>query len=139
MQNLADLTKKQVIYPSRVMARADINRWLFWCGQHLMPAASVLNWENSMKFLAGKGAADPIEVARGEQMMIEAATVLDAHLASREWICNAGLSLADFAIAAPLADQLRAQFPITDLQHLQGWLKHVSELPAWKNAEIMAS
>ena len=139
MQYLADLTTPQTLYPMDASARADINRWLFWCGQHLMPGVSLLNWENSIKFLAGKGVADPQEVGRGEQLITEAATVLDRHLAQRDWLCDSGLSLADFAIAAPLADQIRSQFPIADLLHLQRWLKRIQILDASKSSEVVAN
>ncbi len=32
MQYLADLTPGQSVYPTELQARADVNRWLFWCG-----------------------------------------------------------------------------------------------------------
>lgn len=138
MQYLADMTPSQTIYPIEPRARADVNRWLFWCGQNFMPGIAILNWENSIKSLAGIGSPDPIEVARGEQLVMEAAKVLDAHLGHREWICDTGLSLADFAIAAPLADQHRAKFPVTDLPNLQRWFMQVQALDSWKNPEAGA-
>ena len=135
MQYLADITPGQTLYPVAVRDRADVNRWLSWCGQHFAPGISILNWENSIKTLAGLGSADPAEVARGEHMLIEAATMLDKHLSQRQWICTCGLSLADFAIAAPLADQHSAKLPIADLVNLQHWLKQIQALDAWKSTE----
>ena len=135
MQYLADMTPGQAIYPIEPHSRADVNRWLFWCGQYFMPGISILNWENSIKSMAGIGPADPIEVARGEQLLTEAAKVLDVHLGHREWICDTGLSLADFAIAAPLADQHRAKFPVTDLPNLQRWFMQVQALDSWEETE----
>src|ERR1700748_1383248 len=38
MQYLADLTPGQTLYPTALKARADVNRWLFWSGQHFAPA-----------------------------------------------------------------------------------------------------
>ncbi|MDL2355117.1 MAG: glutathione S-transferase family protein [Pseudomonadota bacterium] len=135
MQYLADTTLGQTVYPVAPRERADVNRWLFWCGQHFMPGLAILNWENSIKTLAGIGAADPAEVARGESLLIKAATVLNQHLDGREWICDSGLSIADFAIAAPLADQHRAKLPVADLPHVQRWLKQVQALNCWKGTE----
>jgi glutathione S-transferase len=109
-----------------------VNRWLFWCGQDFMPGVSLLNWENAIKALAGLGAPDAEAVARGEGLLTEAAGILDAHLTRREWICGAGLSLADFALGAPLIDQERARLPIADLPHLQRWLGRLRALDAWK-------
>lgn len=70
--------------------------------------------------------------------MTEAARILDAHLGNREWICETGLSLADFAIAAPLADQHRSKFPVTDLPNLQQWFRRVQALDSWKQTEAGA-
>lgn len=135
MQYLADMVSGQTIYPSEPHARADVNRWLFWCGQYFMPGVSILNWENSIKSMAGIGLPDPIEVAHGEQLLMDAAKVLDAHLGDREWICGTGLSLADFAIAAPIADQHRAKFPVADLHNLQRWFMQVQSLDSWVKTE----
>jgi len=135
MQYLADMTPNQSIYPTDNRGRADVNRWLFWCGQVFMPGIGILNWENSIKSLAGVGSADPIEVARGERLLIEAANVLDKHLNDREWICDSGVSLADLAMAAPLADQHSAKLPVADLTNLQRWLKQVQALDSWKSTE----
>lgn len=135
MQYLADVTPGQTIYPTDTRARADVNRWLFWCGQDFMPGVGILNWENSIKSLAKIGPADPAEVARGEASLIKAATILDKHLKNREWICDTGLSLADFAIAAPLADQDRAKFQVADLPDLQRWFKQVKALDCWQRSD----
>ncbi|WP_298609647.1 glutathione S-transferase family protein [uncultured Thiothrix sp.] len=135
MQYLADLTPNQTLYPIHLKARADVNRWLFWCGQDFMPGVSLLNWENSIKGMIGLGSPDLTEVARGEALLIPAAKVLDDHLANQEWVCNSGLSLADFAISAPLADQNRAKFPTSDLPNIQRWLRQVQSLDAWKHTE----
>ncbi|MEZ5657075.1 MAG: glutathione binding-like protein [Burkholderiaceae bacterium] len=74
-------------------------------------------------------------MARGRAMVTEAAAVLDLHLAEREWICGTGLTLADFAIAAPLAVQWRAALPVLDRPNLQRWFERVRRpLPAWRQA-----
>jgi len=134
MQYLADVASGQTIYPVHPRARADINRWLFWCGQEFMPGVTTLNWENSIKSLLGIGPADQTEVAGGETSFREAARVLDEHLRGREWICDTGLSLADFAIAAPLADQHSAKLPVADLPDLQRWFEQVQILDCWQRS-----
>lgn len=135
MQYLADISVGQTLYPVDIRARADVNRWLFWCGQDFMPGIGILNWENSIRPLTGAGSADPVEVARGEALVIEAAVVLDRHLGEREWVCDSGLSLADLAIAAPLADQHSARLPVADRPNLQRWLRQIQVLDSWKYME----
>lgn len=135
VQYLADKTPGQRIYPLGTRARADVNRWLFWCAQHFSPAYSILDWENHVKGLIGLGGPEPAQVKRGEQQLGEFAGILDAHLADRDWICGDALSLADLAIAAPLADTERARLPVTHLGNLQRWFSQVRELDAWKMTE----
>lgn len=138
MQYLAELTNGQTIYPIDAKGRADVNRWLFWCTQEFMAGVAILNWEHAIKAMIGIGPADPTEVARGRNIVMNGAKILDDHLAHREWICASGLSLADFAISAPLADQERAKLPVTKLANLQRWFRQMQELGAWRSTETSA-
>jgi glutathione S-transferase len=138
MQYLAEKTPGQTLYPAEARARADVNRWLFWCAQHFSPAIGILNWENSVKAMLGLGGPDPAEVKRGEGLVREFGAILDAHLKGREWICGGALTLADLAVAAPLADIGRAKLPVGDFLNLQRWLNRVQQLEAWKRTEPFA-
>ncbi len=135
MQFLADTVPGQTLYPTDPRSRADVNRWLFWCAQDFMPGATILNKENKIKALAGLGATDASEVARGERMFRTAAEVLDRHLQGREWICDSGLSLADLAVAAPLTDAERSKMPVAGLVNLERWFRRVQALDCWKATE----
>ena len=132
MQYLADKTPGQSVYPTELRARADVNRWLFWCAAHFMPAIGILNWENHIKGMIGLGAADPAEVQRGEAQFREFGGVLNDHLAQRQWVCGDALTLADLALAAPLADIAAAQLPVDGFAHLLRWFDAVRALPAWQ-------
>jgi glutathione S-transferase len=136
MQYLAEKTPRQTLYPAATRARADVNRWLFWCGQHFSPAIGILNWEHVIKGIVGAGAADPAEVRRGEQLVREFGGILDGHLAGREWICGDALTLADLAIAAPLAVTVPAKLPVADLSHLQRWFARMQTLEVWKKTAL---
>jgi glutathione S-transferase len=61
--------------------------------------------------------------------------ILDAHLANRNWICGSTLTLADLAIAAPLADTVRAKLPIDGFANIDRWFATVRALDAWKKTE----
>ena len=132
MQYLADKTPGQIVYPEDLRARADVNRWLFWSAHHFQPAVSVLAWEHFIKPMIGRGATDPKEVKRGEDLVTECGRVLDAHLAGKRWVAGENLTLADFALASPLMMQEHAKLPITEYGNLREWFKRVRELPAWK-------
>jgi glutathione S-transferase len=130
MQYLADKSLEQDIYPKNVSARADVNRWLFWSASHFAPAAACIIRELVSKRILG-GAPDPVEIARGETLLAGAALVLDSHLAGNQWIAQDRLTLADFAIAAPLMHTSAAQLPVTEFENLQGWFARVQSLDAW--------
>jgi glutathione S-transferase len=132
MQYLADRSPEQDIYPRDVAARADVNRWLFWSACHFAPAAALIIRERvSKKILGGSDPPDPLEIARGEALLPQAALVLDRRLAGKQWIAQDRLTLADFAIAAPLMHASAAQLPITEFENLQAWFARVQALDAW--------
>lgn len=132
MQYLAGKAPGQTLYPEAPQARADIDRWMFWCAQHYAPAIGVLTWERAWKGMTGCGEADPLEVARGERELAECAFVLDHHLAGRSWVCGDSLSLADFALAAPMMYSEKVALPLAQYEHLQAWFARVQQLPAWQ-------
>lgn len=140
MQYLADKTPGQTIYPVEIKARADINRWLFWCGCHLTPAVGILNREYFIKGMIGLGGPDPAEVKRGEELVREFGAVLDAHLAGRVWICGSAPTLADLAIVTPFTGLLAATAPeklsISPFANIQRWLARVQALDAWKKTVV---
>lgn len=132
MQYLADKSPEQDIYPQDVSARADVNRWLFWSASHFAPAAACIIRERvSKRIVAGSAAPDPREIAHGEALLPQAALVLDRHLAGKQWIAQDKLTLADFAIAAPLMHTAAAQLPVTEFENLQAWFARVRSLDAW--------
>jgi glutathione S-transferase len=135
MQYVADKSPGQTIYPQDFQARADVNRWLFWSAYHFTPAVGLISRERvSKRMVGGSGGPDPSEIARGETLLMAAASVLDAHLAGKQWIAQDQLTLADLAIASPLMHTAAAQLPVTDYNNLQAWFGRVRALDAWKKA-----
>ena len=132
MQYLAEKTPGQALFPTETRARADVNRWLFWCAAHMAPANTVLVLENFVKARTGRGPADPAEVARGEALVAQSASVLDAQLAGKTWVAQDRLTLADLSLAASFALAGPARLPIAGYPNLLAWLGRVQELEAWK-------
>ena len=62
--------------------------------------------------------------------------VLDAHLAQRDWLCGAALSLAEFAVAAPLMYSEAVRLPLAQYQHIQAWFVRVRQLRAWQETDV---
>jgi glutathione S-transferase len=135
MQYLADQVSDNDLYPRDLQTRVDINRWMFWSAQHFAPAIGILTWENVWKGVVGAGPADLDALARGDAGIEATASVLEAHLADRTWIIGETLTLADFAIAAPLMYTKRARLPMDRYPNVMAWFARVEALPAWKKTE----
>ena len=136
MQYLADTTAGgAALYPRDPAQRADVNRWMLWACQHFAPAISVLTWENIWKGMTGGGARDPLEVARGTYDLTRHAAVLDRHLRAHACVAGDALSLADFALAAPLMYTQQARLPLDGYIHLAAWHARIRQLPAWRQTE----
>ena len=138
MQYLADKTPGQTLYPTELRARADVNRWLFWAGQHFSPSISIFFWENVVKEMLGRGAPDPVELKRGAALFNEFAGVLDNHLADRQWICGNSLTLADLSIAAPYACAAPGKAPVGWYANIQKWFAHIQTLDVWQRTEQLS-
>ena len=61
--------------------------------------------------------------------------VLDQHLATHQWMSGNALTLADYAVAAPLMYISRANIPVEKYTHLLAWFGRMQQLPAWQQTE----
>ena len=132
MLYLAERSAGQTLYPSDLRARAQVDRWMFWCAAHFQPAISVLNWEHFVKRVAGLGDPDASEIMRGERLVQETAGLLDSHLASREWVAGRAMTLADISLATPLMTAVTAKLPVTQFKHLRSWFARIEALESWQ-------
>lgn len=135
MQYLADKAGAEAVYPKELKARADVNRWMFFAAQHFSPAIGILTWEYLWKKLVTGQGPDPVEIAKGEAFVHEHASVLDQHFAQHQWASGGQLTLADFALAAPLMYLGRAKIPVEQYTHLLAWFQRMQQLPAWQDTE----
>ncbi|MBQ5948597.1 glutathione S-transferase family protein [Massilia sp. ST3] len=133
MQYLADGKPDQALYPRGLVPRTCVNRWMFWACQHFSPAIGVLVWEQVWKKIVEAGEPDPRELARGTADLQRAAAVLDKHLSEREWLVGGCVTLAEYAVAAPLMYMEQARLPLDDYPQLLAWFARVRELPAWRH------
>jgi glutathione S-transferase len=134
MQYLCEKTPGQTLLPSELKARADVQRWLFWCAVHMAPAAGVLVKERFVKTFRNEP-PDPVEEKRGEELFAQYASVLDAHLANKTWIAQDRLTLADYSIACGFALAVPARLPLEPYKHVRSWFGRVTELPAWQKTQ----
>jgi glutathione S-transferase len=134
LQYLAAKKPGSGLWPSDVRGQADVLRWHSWDAADWFPACGIITFERFVKKLAGLGAPDPVEVAKGEAQFHRCAKVLNAHLKGRKWLLGNQLTIADFAIGAPMATAVPAQYPVADYPEITRLYSSLAELPAWQKA-----
>jgi glutathione S-transferase len=132
MQYLASQAKTP-LWPDDARTRADIARWQSWQLAHWGPDSCVpLIFQRLVKAVLNLGPPDEAIVAKGTEAFHRDARVLEAHLSRQSYLVGDILTLADFAVAAPLFHAARAELPVAPYAHVRGWFGRVSALPAWQ-------
>lgn len=126
--------KPNALWPNDPRARADISRWqcwnlAHWNGDAWVPAVD----ERFVKKILDLGPPDQAVLARADEAYAKEATMLDTHLSGQKNVVGNALTIADFAIAAPLFYAQQAQLPLDPYPHLRAWFERVSSLPAWRD------
>lgn len=127
-------TKKSGLLPQDERGRADVWRWLSWDMAHWDSALSILLFENLVKGLVGGGGPDAARVKEGEERFHQGAAVLDAQLATREWVLGKDLTIVDFALAAPLHYAGACRMPMGPYGNIAKWYARIEQLDAWKKS-----
>ena len=111
--------------------RYEVLQWMFWSGEQWRVFATLLFNER----VAGRAmghSEDPAIVELLLKNMRSAASVLDAHLANRQFIVGDALTLADIDIAAPFSQVARTKAPFAEFPNLWAWQQRLLEtVPAW--------
>lgn len=134
MQYLAS-QKPNGLWPDDARVRADICRWQCWQLSEWMPACGPLLWENLLKAMLQQGSPDAKAVQNAEANFLRTASILDQHLAQRDYLVGDDVTLADLAMAAPLEYAAAARMPWASHEHLQRWYARIDALPAWQKTK----
>ncbi len=122
------------LWPNDMRMRADIGRWLFWSLAHWGgEACQPLLFQRFVKNLLNLGQPDEAAIAKGIEAFNKEAKMLDAHLAKQKYLVGDTLTLADFAVAAPLFYAKQGEFPLGPYANLRSWFERVSALPCWRD------
>jgi glutathione S-transferase len=132
MQYLAGRKPQGGLLPSDERGRLDVTRWQFWDLAHWDPAVAILLFENFVKARFDMGEPDAAQIAKGTEMFHRAAKVLDGQLKSRKFVTGDTLTLADFALGAPLNYAGEARFPLEPYGEIRRWHAGLMALPAWQ-------
>lgn len=128
------------LWPDDLRTRADIMRWQSWQIAHWSGnACEPLLVERLVKQILNAGPPDETIVGRALDCFQREAKVLDAHLAKQPYLVGNDVTLADFAVAAPLFYAERADLPLGDYRHIGEWFGRVAALPCWKETAPQVS
>ncbi|MGI9332248.1 MAG: glutathione S-transferase family protein [Gammaproteobacteria bacterium] len=136
IQYLASLGPENSLWPLAPETRADISRWQCWLLAHLGPALDVFAFERLVKPLFGIGEPDETAVERISDTFHRFATILDTHLAERDWLVGDRLTLADFSLGAPFALKEIARIPVDDYAAINRWYARIEALDAWQQTHV---
>lgn len=133
MQYLAE-QRPNPLWPDDAKARADIARWLAWNLAHWNAGTcQTLLYENLVKKVFDLGPPNAAAVASATAAFHKEASLLDRHLAAQPYLAKSGLSIADFAVAVPVAYAEMGGMPIGGYPHILEWSSRILALPAWRS------
>ena len=113
--------------------RADIAHWQFWQLAHWgAEACQPLTFQRLVKKILNLGPPDEAAIAKGIEAFNKEAKMLDVHLAKQPYLVGKDLTIADFAVAAPLLYAKEAEMPLAPYANLRGWFDRVAALPCWR-------
>jgi glutathione S-transferase len=131
MQYIAS-KKPNALWPNDARLRADITRWQSWNLAHWnRDAWAAVLTERLVKKILNLGPPDEAAIAKGIAAYEKEAAMLDAHLAKQKYLVGNTLTIADFAVAAPLFYAKEAELPIEPYAHMRGWFERIAALSCW--------
>lgn len=131
MQYIASKTGSALL-PDDIRARAEILRWQSWQLAHWgKEACEPLIFECMLKPMFKLGTTDASVVEKARTAFAREAAVLDAHLATRDWLVGRAPTLADFSVGSYLMLAGPAELPIAGHAHAGRWFARLAALPCW--------
>jgi glutathione S-transferase len=113
--------------------RAEIARWQCWQLAHWgAEACQPLTFQRLVKKILNLGPPDEAAIAKGAEAFNKEAAMLDAHLAKQKYMVGDTLTIADFAVAAPLLYAKEAEMPLGPYGNVRAWFERVAALPCWR-------
>ena len=110
--------------------RREILRWILWDNHKLSSVAGPTRF--LMNFLPED--KRPKEVIAFNQGRLKAAyTVLNDHLADKDWIVGNAITIADITCCGYLFYPEPFGFNRADWPHIDAWLTRIEQTPGWKH------
>ena len=111
----------------------EVLRWLSWYNVHLGRFAGQLYFQHVIKAMFAIGPPDAAKVEEALDGFRLFAQVLDDHLASRDFLVDERLTIADFAVSATLPYADAACLPLAGFPAITRWRQRLEAIPAWRD------
>ena len=126
---LAAKQRAEKLYPSAPAARADVERWMDW-------QLSVVNSPMTTMFLGyvrtPADKRDPAALESARRTAAAAWTILDRHLAGRDFIAGRDFTVGDIALGVQAWRWFNLPIERPDLPHLRAWFERLLARPVYK-------
>jgi len=120
------------LLPQETKARLQVEKWQFWESSHWDQACAIFAFERIVKKLFRGEPESESEIARGTDMLVRLAKVLDGELGKHRYVSGEGLTVADISIGSVMCIADAAQFPLEPYRNIARWQADLRSLPAWK-------
>lgn len=114
--------------------RANVDFWLEFTAQNIVPFSRELVWQRHLFPAIGREASKELE-AKAEQTLSRNLKVICEQLAKHNYICEHGISLADFLLTPAIEWHLKAKIELGQFPGLSEWLTQMTSRPSWNVVE----
>jgi glutathione S-transferase len=140
LQYLAGLRPESGLLPRDERGRLDVTRWQFWDLAHWDATLAIFAFEYVAKPLVlGRNDVDAAAIARGTELFNRNAKVLNDQLRGKKFVTGDNLTLADFALGAPMNIAEMAHYPLEPYGEIKRWYVNLCALPAWQKTLAQAA
>lgn len=112
--------------------RIQAREWLYWDFERLATPLYRARLIRAGFFEAAPGVAEDCSNA-----VKGALTILDQHLAGRNWLVGEGATIADIDIYGVVAYAGEAGFALSDYPHVEAWAKRMEALPGFAAPSVL--
>jgi glutathione S-transferase len=111
--------------------QVEVLRWLSWNDGHWSVAVAPFYFEHVVKTTFGMGPADDALLKASVPAFTLYASVLDGHLAGREYVACQRLTIADFQLASMATYWRESAMPMDTFPNIVRWIDGLKRIPAW--------
>jgi glutathione S-transferase len=131
MQYLADRAGSDALFPRDPERRADVVRWQCWELAHFNKAFETLAFEAVVKPNFNLGVTNPSVVEMMQDSLKRFSTVLDRHMAGRDYLVGDAITLADYSMIHAEGFKEAIPFDWSPYAHLNAYFERMRRVEHW--------